>query len=146
MRIRCANSGDPLSYLLLPDGNKFSIFTPSNLDITQFRDVFPGPYSELLDIAAKFDNDSECFGWSNESYLNGWRNQYREIPKGRYVVTITVISFGEKISDRFRLENLASRENFRLLNINKDVKANIIKKLNLKSFFYIVTFPIFEIT
>jgi hypothetical protein len=78
-------------------------------------DVQPGE-SELLDIAIRADNDTECYGWNNEAYYSKprWRNPYWRLPSGRYLVRVIVTSAGQKCVGWFRLENRVGRDSFRL--------------------------------
>ena len=78
-------------------------------------DVYPGE-SQRLDVAAKFDNEAECYGWSNESYFSNpvWRNPDWTLPSGRYLVKGTVISSGEKCTGVYRLVNDVPQSDFRL--------------------------------
>jgi hypothetical protein len=114
MPIRWARSDEPISYQRLPDDSISQLFDPAKYNAAFRRDCFPGT-SELIDIAARFDNDEDCFGWSNDSYVKGWRNAEYRLPKGRYLVTVTVYSSGDRVEDVFELENSVAREHFRLL-------------------------------
>jgi len=79
------------------------------------RDIFPGNL-ERLDVAARFDNDNECYGWNNEAYFSRpqWRNPKWQLQQGRYVVKVEVDTSGEKTTELFRLCNDVSIEDFRL--------------------------------
>lgn len=69
-------------------------------------DVQPGE-SEIFDVAAKLDNEEECYGWSNESYFSEpiWRNPNWQIPRGRYLIKATVVSASQKVTEILRLIN-----------------------------------------
>jgi hypothetical protein len=116
MPVRWSGSAEPVSVQVLPDGNVIQVFDPVRYDSGFRRDCFPGS-EEIADVAAKFDDDEECYGWSNETYLpgKGWRNQDYRLPKGRYIVVVTIQSAGENISEVFQLENSLGRQHFRLL-------------------------------
>ena len=117
MPIRWSGSDEPFSHQVLPDGRIAQLFDPTKYNAGFRRDCFPGS-PELVDVAARFDNDEDCYGWSNESYLpnKNWpRNPDFRLPKGRYLVKATVHSSGERISRVFVLENSVAREHFRLL-------------------------------
>lgn len=113
---RWAGSDEPVSPFLLPNGNIVTILDPTKYNHGFYMDCYPGA-KEALDVAAKFDNDAECYAWSNWSYLPGkvWRNAERALPKERILVQVSVYSAGEKISGLFQLENTVSRHDFRLL-------------------------------
>jgi hypothetical protein len=113
MEIRWSNTLEPVSmYFNL--GNKT---IPIGNSTTVIRDihVYPGE-AELLDVAARFDNDSECYGWSNASYFSNplWRNPDWKLPQGRYLVKLSISSAGEKCTGVFRLINDVPRQDFRL--------------------------------
>jgi hypothetical protein len=78
-------------------------------------DVYPGE-SELLDTAIRADNDTECYGWNNETYFctPPWRNPNWRLDRGRYLVRVIVTSSGQKCTGWFRLENSVGRDAFRL--------------------------------
>jgi hypothetical protein len=78
-------------------------------------DVYPGG-SELLDVAARLDDDEEAFGWNNDTYFcpTPWRNPEWKLEKGRYLVKVTVNSSGQQCSQVFRLVNDVPRGDCRL--------------------------------
>jgi hypothetical protein len=125
MPVRWAGSEEPISYQALP-GGVAALFDPAKYNAAFRRDCFPGT-PELVDIAARFDNDEDCFGWSNESYLpeKGWRNPEFRLPKGGYLVKVTIRSSGDRICDVFKLENSVGREHFRLLAASEEEKAKL---------------------
>jgi hypothetical protein len=79
------------------------------------RDIFPGNL-ERLDVAARFDDDSECYGWNNEAYFSSprWRNPKWKLQPDRYIGKVEVETSGEKTVELFRLCNDVSLEDFRL--------------------------------
>ncbi len=122
MPVRWANSEEPFSYQALPDGQVVQLFDPAKYHSAFRRDCFPGT-PEIVDVAGRFDNDDDCYGWSNESYLPGknWpRNPDFKLPKGRYLVKVTINSSGDKTFRVFTLENSVAREHFRLLPASKE--------------------------
>jgi hypothetical protein len=131
MPIRWATSDEPFSPQVLSNGRIALVFDPSKYNAAFRRDCFPGN-KEPIDIAARFDEESECYGWSNETYLpeKGWRNKDWKLPVGRYLVTVQVHSSGETVCDVFKLENSSSRENFRLLPATKEDIGKL--KINTK--------------
>ena len=57
----------------------------------------PAGASEIFDIAAHFDEDKECYGWSNESYasfVSNWRNPRRKLDGERFRVEVTIFHLG----------------------------------------------------
>ena len=91
------------------------ISDPSRL--TTRIDIPPGE-SLHINVAARFDEEEECYGWNNESYFSNpvWRNPEWRLIAERYLVRLTIISAGEKCVGLFRLINDVSRNNFRLEN------------------------------
>jgi hypothetical protein len=69
-----------------------------------------------LDIAARFDNEDDCYGWNNDAYFvsTPWRNPNWKLVRGRYLVRVVVISAGQKFNFEARLVNDVSRSDFRL--------------------------------
>lgn len=69
-----------------------------------------------LDIAARFDDDQEAYGWSNDSYFSNplWRAPQWELPQGRYLVQIRIISSNTEYIGLYRLVNDVSIDDFRL--------------------------------
>lgn len=78
-------------------------------------DVPPGE-ARRLDVAAKFDSEDDCYGWSNENYFSDpvWRHPDWKLDRSRYLVGITIYSAGEKCSGLFRLVNDVPQQDFRL--------------------------------
>jgi hypothetical protein len=116
MPIRWSGADEPISFQVLQDGKVAQLFDPGKYSAASRRNCFPGS-KETIDVVARFDNDEDCYGWSNENYLpgKGWRNNDWKLPKGRFFVTVTVYSSGEKVVGVFKLENSVSRKDFRLL-------------------------------
>ena len=129
MPIRWTRSDEPISYQALQDGQMAQIFDLAKYNAAFRRNCYPGS-KEAIDVAARFDDDEECYGWSNETYLpgKGWRNEDWKLPKGRYLVTVTVYSAGEKVAGAFKLENSVGRKDFRLI----EASAADLMKLDLK--------------
>ena len=57
----------------------------------------------------------------------GWRNPEFKLPKGRYLVKVTIRSAGEDVSQVFTLENSVARQHFRLLKATRGEHAKIHK-------------------
>jgi len=79
------------------------------------RDIQPGE-SETIDVAARFDEDQSCYGWSNENYFSNplWRNPRWELGAGRYIIRVEMRTSGQKFVRYFRLCNEGTRDSFRL--------------------------------
>lgn len=92
------------------------LFDPFKYNAGVWRNYFNGN-RETIDVAARFDSDDDCYGWCTENYLpeKGWRNADWRLPKGRYIVKVTVMSSGEKITNFFQVENFVAKKHFRLM-------------------------------
>lgn len=110
---RWSSSPEPVPITFRIDNHFVLISDPSKL--TSRVDVPPGE-TQHLNIAARFDSESECYGWNNEAYFSDpiWRNPAWCLNSGRYLVKVTIISAGEKCIGLFRLINDVSRSDFRL--------------------------------
>lgn len=124
MKIRWSGSDEPNSPQLNTSGVVVYLFDVPKYNAAFRRDCFPG-VPELVDIAARYDNEDECYGWSNESYLKGVRNPDFKLDKGRYLVKITIYFSGNTASHVFALENYASRKDFRLEPTSKAEKKRM---------------------
>jgi len=115
MNIRWSGSPEPIAMSVEVDGNKISIADPTRFTITPRMDIYPGE-AERLDVAARFDQEDECYGWSNENYLSRplWRDSDWKLPSGRYLVNVTIISAGQRCTRRFRLINDVPQKDFRI--------------------------------
>jgi hypothetical protein len=89
------------------------IWDTSRLSIISKIDI-PAGEQEDLDIAVRCDNDVEAYGYNNDSYQHAWKNKNWMLPKGRFIVEVTIRSAGEKMVRRFRLNNDLTRDQFRL--------------------------------
>jgi hypothetical protein len=111
MEGRWASSPEPMQLqLLTPEGRPLPDAPPTFM-MPESRGivVYPGD-SEILDIAARVDDDDNCYGWNNESYLctPTWRNPKWQLPRGTYLVKVVVTSSGQKCVRWFSLLNQAS--------------------------------------
>ncbi len=62
------------------------------------RDIQPGE-EEPMDVAARFDDDRSCYGWSNENYFSDpqWRNPRWELGPGRYIARVEIRTSGQEV-------------------------------------------------
>lgn len=129
MPIRWAGSEEPLSFQVLPDGKFAQLLDASKFHAAFYRDCHAGS-EEPIDVVARFNDETDCYGWTNENYLPNklWRNTDWKLPNGRYLVAITVHSAGEKVVDLFRLENSVGIQHFRLMSTTKDERRKIATK------------------
>ncbi len=124
---RWAGSDEPLSPQLdAKTGNIIQIFDPSKYSAAFRRNCHPGT-KETIDVVVRFDDDDDCYIWTNDSYYKGWRNSEVKLPKGRYYIIVTVFSAGERVRGYFKLENTVGIKDFRLLALNEKERELIRK-------------------
>jgi hypothetical protein len=114
MEARWAGSLEPVPIPVVNSEGKqeFQILDP-RLNAESRTDVYPGEFG-TLDVAVRLDEDEDCYGWNNESYLSAWRNPNWTLQHGRYLVSVTISSSGQKCVGLFRLLNDVPRTDFRL--------------------------------
>ena len=66
----------------------YKLLTPSRIDIATNEE-------ESIDVAVRYDNEVDCYGWNNDSYRYKWRNPAWRIPPGRYLVRVTITTGGQ---------------------------------------------------
>lgn len=92
-----------------------AISDPNRYNLASEIDV-PAGEAESMGVVGRFDGDSDCYGWTNESYFGEtpWRNQNWRLPTGVYLVHVAVRASGEKCSNTFQLFNDGSVAEFRI--------------------------------
>lgn len=65
------------------------------------ENVFAGE-DALLDVFAKYEHDTEAYGWNNEAYLNDWRTQDYKLDPGDYDIEIEIAGLNTKVRKNFR--------------------------------------------
>ncbi len=115
MPVRWSTTPEPAAPSFRIDDKLIVISDPTRFNMSARVDIYPGE-KEPIDIAAKFDDEMDCYGWSNESYFSEpvWRNPRWRVAPGRYLVKVVVTSSGEKASAVFRLINDVPIDDFRL--------------------------------
>jgi hypothetical protein len=128
MSIRWASSPQPVPRQITDlRGEVRFLLNDSGRATTDTMDVYPGE-EEVFDVAAKFDEEPECYGWNNEAYFFAWRNPNWKLPAGRYLVRVVIRSSGQKCYGKFRLINDVVRTDSRLEHATPE------DKLKLRSF------------
>jgi len=129
MPIRWSNSPQP-GYTVVEDTPnaapiKKMIFNPERLSTT--RNIPPGSHDEgVLDVAARFDNESECYGVNNESYFNDWHTPRWKLLPGEYLVDVKIRASNASCADTFHLSNEGSLPGgFRLAKASKAESARV---------------------
>lgn len=126
---RWAGTPEPIPITIVnPDGQQSHIFDTARLNLESRIDIYPGE-SELLDIASRADEDQNCYGWNNETYLisTPWRNPNWKLDRGRYLIKVAVRSSGRMCIRYYHLANDVSRADFRLTPANQSEVAALSK-------------------
>lgn len=129
MPVRFARSPQPLPIEVVIGDIRGAVLDPSRLTSDSRVDVYPGEMTPL-DIAVKFDGETEAYGWSNLSYVSAppWRHPDWKLPPGRFLVAVIVFSSGQKCEGLFRLLNEGGPKDFRLepaLESDKIIPQNV---------------------
>lgn len=116
MVFRWAAAPEPNPMEIVIGNERGLVYDPVRITNLQKMDIYPGESADI-DIAVRLDNDTECYGWSNESYSSEplWRPPRWRLDSDRYLVKVVVLSSGEMISKLFRLINNVERPDFRLI-------------------------------
>lgn len=119
MRARWVGTPEPV-LPMMNQGQIVFVLDPHKIVADSRVDIFPEE-SETLDVAVRFDNDTACYGWNNETYNHqDWKNPNWMLPPGRYLVKVSVTSLGQTRADTFRLINDVARTDFRLERATKE--------------------------
>lgn len=97
--------GLPPLPIQLWDNARLSIISKMNI---------PAGEKEQLDLVVRCDEDEDAFGFNNESYQHRWRNPNWRLPKGRYLIRVTIRSSGQVERGTFLLNNDFGINEFRL--------------------------------
>jgi len=118
---------DELSDRIVPKAWIISLVDPI-VSLMQSRDVFPGE-SETINVAAKFEEEAECYGWCNDNYFSEpiWRNPSWRLRHDRFLVRVTIVSSGDKSTAVFRLMNDVAIDDFRLENCLGEERERVLR-------------------
>lgn len=112
---RWANTPQPVPLEGKLGDIQFQMWDPNVWHVAGLGISIPPGESESLDIAARFDDEPEAFGWNNSSYLPPlWRNPAWKLPRGSYKVNVTVRSAGQKWTNEFELNHEIDRQSLQL--------------------------------
>ena len=128
MAVRWVKSQEPVAnQIIAPDGSVQFYIRDFSRAATESRiDVYPGE-EELLDVAVRFEGETECYGWNNDSYFYNWRNPNWKLPRERYLVKVVITSSGQKCLGVFRLINdVDNRTDFRLIAASSEDRAKVL--------------------
>jgi len=113
MEIRWNSTPEPqVTLVTIEDGTRLRLVTPTINRV----DVYPGTSREQFTVAGRFDDEEECYGWSNDSYLeeNTWRPEKWSLPPERYLVSVNIRASNASVSAVYRLINDVPMHDFRL--------------------------------
>jgi len=131
MQVRWWGVREPLPIQIVAQGHPtMYMFDPVRLAPEMHRDIYSGE-SEQLDLAVRFDDDGECYGWCNDNYNSNpqWRNPDWKLGHKKYLVEVTIVSSGgERCNGLFRLINDVPVNDFRLENAQADDYGKILKR------------------
>jgi hypothetical protein len=114
MVLRWINLPEPIPEIIVIDGKKGTWFDSRKVEHNYRINVNPGE-EELFNIAARFDGEDDCYGWSNQSYLEPlWRNPDWKLSHGCFLVRVKITSSGNTCEGLFRLINDIPMKDFRL--------------------------------
>lgn len=99
---------------------------PLAVTTTPRVDIYPGE-TQPFNVVARFDDEKECYGWSNENYFSQpvWRHPKWKLPHGRYLARVTIVSSGQKCVAVVRVINDVGQDDFRL----ESTTADDVKKV-----------------
>jgi hypothetical protein len=131
MQARWWGVREPLPIQIMAQGHPtMYILDPERLAPEKHRDIYAGE-SEQLDLAVRFDDDEECYGWCNDNYNSNpkWRNPDWKLGHERYLVEVTVVSSGgERCISLFRLVSDVPIDGFRLENPQAGDYGKILRR------------------
>lgn len=115
MPLRWSGSPEPIPLQVSIGGAVASIFDPNRNSTESLVDIQPGE-QRACDTAVKFDDEPECYGWSNSNYSSNppWRHPDWRLPAGRYLVRVIMVSAGQRCEAIFRVVNDVPQRDFRL--------------------------------
>ena len=76
----------------------------SDIDLLRYRDLHTNR-GEGIDIATKFGAETDCFGFTNTSYLHGLKHPEWRLPEGRYTLQISIFAGSYVATKTFILRN-----------------------------------------
>jgi hypothetical protein len=87
----------------------------NEFEMQPHMDVYPGEHIDMNTVV-RFDSDPNCFGWCNENHFSDppWRNQNYELPHGRFLIKVVVLSSAGRHEATFLVANDRGRADFRL--------------------------------
>jgi len=127
MKLRWSGSHGPFKRSVVREDKIITFIDPTIVSDTYWRTCYPNKV-ETIDIACRFDDDSEAYGWTTESMIGEqlWRKPEFKISEGIFIVSIEVRTENRRAMKYFQLNNDSGVENFQLIN----AKREDIKKIS----------------
>jgi hypothetical protein len=128
MPVRWANSPQPIASQIVDTHGvtQYVILDFTRMASAARMDVYPGD-EEIVDVAVRFDDETDCYGWNDEAYIHQWRNPDWKLARDRYLVKVVITSSGDKCIGCFRLINdVDKRTDFRLEPAKPEDTAKLI--------------------
>jgi hypothetical protein len=115
MPIRWTSLPNPEGQASIIDNKVAVLYDINKINHDSRIDIYPG-FKESINIAARFDDDEECYGWTNKNFFSApmWRNPDWKLPNGRFLVKVVISSSVVKCEGIFRLVNDVGMKDFRL--------------------------------
>ena len=115
MPLRWSDAPEPVAPHAIINNVSVALIDPDRISMIAHRNIYPGE-SERADIGVRFDDDDDCYGWSNENYFSDpqWRNPRWRLRTQCFLARVMVKSAGDRSSGLFRVVNYSSRRDFRL--------------------------------
>jgi hypothetical protein len=110
MSLRWSSAPEPLTVVWTPDGPQ-PVSDMSKVPLSLYVDI-PTGEAEDTAVAVKFSDVSGAWGWTGESYLNGWRHPKWRLPDSDVVVEVSIRAEGRVETRCFRLKADAPLEEF----------------------------------
>jgi len=116
MDIRWANNPEPL--IIDPQTGTAKGIDWDKMRIGNIWNIPPGKIADEvygnLDVVMRTKDDTNCYGWNNNSYLHNWKNPEWKLGTGKYLVKIVIITGGQTFIETIQIMNMERFEDFRL--------------------------------
>ena len=110
MPIRWSDAPEPVTPQVTVGGTHVLIHDPARIAAIERQDIYPGE-SERMDLVARFDQDADCYGWTNAGYFSNpkWRNPDWKLPQGNFLARVSIVTAGEQCVEVFRIINSSAQ-------------------------------------
>ncbi|MCX5855711.1 MAG: hypothetical protein NTZ24_14255 [Deltaproteobacteria bacterium] len=114
MQIRWADSPEPIKQLIDNQNNIITLPEYNLVRLSKYIDI-PPDESVLCDLAIRFVNEADAYGWCTDSYFKNYRHLDYKLDQGSYFAKITIIT-GDSTTELppILFSNPTNFENFEL--------------------------------